>query len=485
MALKEKTIKGLVWSFIDTLSRQGITFIIGIILARLLSPKEFGLIAMTSIFFAISQMFISSGFGDALVRKKDCSQADYSTAFYYNLFVSAIFFLVLYFTAGSIGEYFNEPKLKQIIRVLSLGLVVSAFSLVQQTILTQRVDFKLQTKVSVISGVVSGIVGIVMAFMGYGVWSLVVKMLLGSVMATLLLWFLNTWRPSLVFSLESFKAMFSFGHKLLFVYLIDTIYRNVYYFIIGKFFSATDLGFYSRADQFSIFPVQNMTIAVQRVSYPVMSMVQEDNVKLKEGYRRIILSTMFMAFFIMLGLAAVAKPLILLLIGEKWTPVIVYLQLLCFGTMLLPLHGLNLNILNVKGRPDLSLKLELIKKALAVPVVIAGVIWGIKYMILGMIINSIIAYYFNSFFSGRLINYSLKEQVMDILPTFLLALLVSGIVYSLSFVFKMGNLPLLSIQVIVGVVLTLLLSEILKIKGYLEIKEILIEKIPFLKSLLR
>lgn len=485
MTLKEKTIKGLAWSFTDTISRQGITFILGIILARLLDPREFGLIAMTSIFFAISQMFISSGFGDALVRKKECSQADYSTAFYYNLFAGLVFSLILYFSAGAISDYFNEPKLKQIIRVLSAGLVVSAFAQTQLTILTRRVDFRLQTKISVISGIISGVAGIVMAFMGYGVWSLVAKMLLGSIITSLLLWFLNTWRPSLEFSMKSFREMFSFGYKLLFVYLIDTVYKNVYYFIIGKFFSATDLGFYSRADQFSIFPVQNLTIAVQRVSYPVLSTIQDDDARLKEGYRKIIFSTMFMTFFMMMGLAAVAKPLILLLLGDKWSPVIVYLQLLCFGTMLLPLGALNLNILNVKGRSDLALKIELIKKALAIPVIVIGIFYGINYMIIGIIINSLIAYYINIFFSGRLINYSVREQVTDILPTFLLALLTAGIVYSLTFILKTGNLLMLLIQTGTGIALALTLSEALKLKGYLELKSIYIEKVPFLKSLFK
>jgi teichuronic acid exporter len=482
MTLKEKTIKGLVWSFTDTISRQGITFILGIILARLLDPREFGLIAMTSIFFAISQMFISSGFGDALVRKKECSQADYSTAFYYNLFAGLVFFLILYFSAGAISDYFNEPKLKQIIRILSVGLVVSAFTQTQLTILTRRVDFKLQTKISVISGVISGVAGIIMAFLGYGVWSLVAKMLLGSIITSLLLWFLNTWRPSLEFNMKSFREMFSFGYKLLFVYLIDTVYKNVYYFIIGKFFSATDLGFYSRADQFSIFPVQNLTIAVQRVSYPVLSTVQDDNARLKEGYRKIIFPTMFISFFMMMGLAAVAKPLILLLLGDKWSPVIVYLQLLCLGTMLFPLGALNLNILNVKGRSDLALKIELIKKAFAIPVIITGIFWGINYMIIGIIINSLIAYYINIYFSGRLINYSVREQVTDILPTFLLALLTSGIVYSLTFILKTGNLPMLLIQISAGIILAITLSETLKLRGYLELKSIYIDKVPLFKS---
>jgi teichuronic acid exporter len=479
MTLKEKTIKGLVWSFTDTISRQGITFILGIILARLLDPREFGLIAMTSIFFAISQMFISSGFGDALVRKKECSQADYSTAFYYNLFAGLVFFLILYFSAGAISDYFNEPKLKQIIRILSVGLVVSAFTQTQLTILTRRVDFKLQTKISVISGVISGVAGIIMAFLGYGVWSLVAKMLLGSIITSLLLWFLNTWRPSLEFNMKSFREMFSFGYKLLFVYLIDTVYKNVYYFIIGKFFSATDLGFYSRADQFSIFPVQNLTIAVQRVSYPVLSTVQDDNARLKEGYRKIIFPTMFISFFMMMGLAAVTKPLILLLLGDKWSPVIVYLQLLCLGTMLFPLGALNLNILNVKGRSDLALKIELIKKAFAIPVIITGIFWGINYMIIGIIINSLIAYYINIFFSGRLINYSVKEQVTDILPTFLLSLLTSGIVYSLTFILKTGNLLMLLIQIVAGIILALTLSESLKLRGYLELKSIYIDKVRY------
>ena len=276
MSLKQKTISGLLWSFIDNFANLGITFIVGIILARLLSPKEFGLIGMLTIFIAVSQSFINSGFSQALIRKKDPSQEDYSTVFYFNMIIGVVCFLVLFLCAGLISRFFKEPQLKPLVQVLGLSLIINAFTIIQQTILTKRIDFKLQAKISIISSVVSGVTGIGMAFAGYGVWSLVIRTITMYAMSSILLWSWNRWKPDLVFSIQSFKELFSFGSNLLISGLIDTIYRNVYYLVIGKYFSAQELGYYTRADQFSSLPSSNLTSVIQRVSYPVLSSIKED-----------------------------------------------------------------------------------------------------------------------------------------------------------------------------------------------------------------
>ena len=476
MSLKEKTISGLTWSFIDNFSRQGITFVVGIILARLLSPREFGLIGMTAIFIAISQSFIDSGFTQALIRKKDCTQTDYSTVFYFNILVGIIFYLILFFSSGAISRFFNEPQLKTIIQVLGTGLIINAFTIIQRARLTKRIDFKLQTKVSVIAVICSGIIGIVMAYMGYGVWSLVTRTLLGFALTSLLLWIWNRWKPSLKFSMDSFREMFSFGSKLLASGLIDTAYRNIYLLVIGKYFSASDLGFYTRADHFKKLPSQNITGVIQRVSYPVLSTIQDDIPRLKRAYRKLIKSTMFITFIAMLGLAAVAEPLIVTLIGEQWMPSVVYLQLLCFAGMLHPLHAINLNMLNVQGRSDLFLKLEIIKKIMAVPVIIVGILYGIKIMILGMVLNSLIAYFLNSYYSGRHIGYSTINQIKDILPSFILAAVVGGLVFMIGKILQTPVYLILVIQLTIGALLAIGLPEMLKMESYLYLKQIVVEK---------
>jgi O-antigen/teichoic acid export membrane protein len=479
MSLKQKTVTGFLWSFIDNFASLGIQFIVGIILARILSPKEFGLIGMLTIFIAVSQSFIDSGFSQALIRKKDPSQADYSTVFYFNMIIGVICFLILFFCASLISRFFKEPQLKFLIQILGLSLIINAFTIIQQTILIRRIDFKLQAKISVISSVVSGVIGLGMAFAGYGVWSLVIKTITMYAITSILLWLWNRWKPVLVFSIQSFKELFSFGSNLLVSGLIDTIYRNVYYLVIGKFFSAQELGYYTRADQFNAFPSSNLTAVIQRVSYPVLSSIKEDIPKLKEAYKKLIRSTMLICFVLMLGMAAIAKPMILTLIGEKWESCVIYLQMLCFVGMFLPLHALNLNMLQVEGRSDLFLRLEIIKKALAIPIIVIGVIWGIKAMILGMIVNTLIAYYLNSYWSGRFIGYSFLEQIKDVLPSFLLAAGMSATVFVEGLLIPLPPLPLLAIQLITGALLSIGMCEAFHNKGYMYIKEIVKDK--FLK----
>lgn len=477
MTLKQKTISGLTWSFIDSFANQGISFIVGIILARLLTPKEFGLIGMLAIFIAVSQSFINSGFSQALIRKQDCTQKDYSTVFYFNIVVGVFFYLLLFTSASAIGNFFNEPILKPLIRVLGLSLIINSLTLIQTTILTKRINFKLQAKISVIAASLSGIVGIYMAYTGWGVWSIVARIILGFFLSSVLLWYWNKWQPSLVFSIASFKKLFAFGSNLLISGLIDTIYRNIYYVIIGKYFAAVELGYYTRAEQFQSLPSANLQSIIGRVSYPVLSTIQNDIPRLKETYKKIIRSTMIVTFVLMLGMVAVAKPMVIALIGEKWEPSVIYLQMLCFVGMLYPLHAINLNMLNVQGRSDLFLRLEIIKKILAVPVIIIAIFFGIKAMILGMILLSFFAYYLNSYWSGRLINYSWIEQIKDILPSFMIAAVMSSIVFIESIFFKLSPLPMLLIQLLTGAILTFSICEIIRFKDYLYIKEIVNDKL--------
>lgn len=483
MTLKQKTVDGLFWSFIENILSQGVTFIIGIVLARLLGPNEFGLIGIISIFIAISSTFINSGFGTALIKKHNCTEKDYSTVFFFNLIMGLLFYLILIILALPISRFFNNPSLVPIIQILGVVLIIDSASIIQRTILTIRIDFKLQTKISIISSIISGIIAIYFAYDGFGVWSLVIKQICQQLITTILLFTWNKWTPKFVFSFSSFVELFSFGYKLLISSLIDTIYRNIYYTIIGKYFSTEELGFYARADQFQSLPSSNLQNIIGRVSFPVLSSIQNETSRLNNAYRKLTKSTMLITFILMLGLASISRSLIITLIGEKWEPSIIYLQLLCFVGMFYPLHALNLNVLQVKGRSDLFLKLEIIKKLLAIPIIIAGIIWGIKVMIIGMIVNSVIAFYINSYWSGDLINYSIKEQIKDIGPSFLLAIVICSIVYSIELIIPISPIVTLLFQITVGTFLFISICEIVKVKDYIYIKTIAIEKIQSLKNL--
>lgn len=476
-SLKKKTVKGIGWSFVDNIASSGITFLVGLILARILTPAEFGIIGMITIFIAISNSIVDSGFSNALIRKNDAGDLDYNTVFFFNIVLGAFLYLILYLSAPLISAFFKEPLLIPVTKVLGLILIVNAFAVIQRTLLIKAVDFKTQTKVSLIASLSSGVIGIGMALSGLGVWSLVGQQLSRQVLNTLFLWVFSRWKPALMFSWTSFKELFGFGSKLLLSGLIDTTYKNIYYLVIGRFYSAAQLGQYTRASQFKDIFAVNLTTVIQRVSYPVLSSIQDDEVRLKEAYRRVIKSTMLVTFACMLGLAAVAKPLILLLIGEKWLEAVTYLQIVCFSGMLYPLHAINLNILKVKGRSDLFLKLEVIKKCLAVFPIVLGIFLGIKFMLWGSVFNSFVAYYLNSRYSESLIGYPTWAQVKDILPFWGVSAVTALVMWSLSFL-PLNNFLMLTIQCVSGLLIAVLIYERIKLPEYIEIRKIALSLIP-------
>jgi O-antigen/teichoic acid export membrane protein len=476
MSLKQQTISGISWSILDNAYTQIITFVVGIILARLLEPKEFGLIGMIMIFIAVAQSFVDSGFTQALIRKKDCTEKDYNTVFYFNILVSVLFYIILFFSAGLISSFFNQVELINIIKVMGLSVILNGFGIVQGAQLTKEIDIKTQTKISTIANTASGLLSIYLAYIGFGVWSLVWRSMSNNLIRIILLWMWHNWRPQLMFSLQSFKELFGFGSKLLASGLLHTIFENIYYLVIGKYFSAQQLGYYTRALTFANLPSSNISGVIQRVSYPVLAKLQDNPEAVKSGFKKLIKDTMFITFILMLIMAAVAKPLILTLIGPKWIQSVIYLQLLCFSLMLYPLHSLNLNVLNVKGRSDLFLKLEIIKKILVVPVIIIGIIWGIIPMILGMIIHSFICYFLNSRYAGLMIDYSVIEQIKDITPGFILAGTVAIIIFIPSLFINTIPIILLTGQLLLAALLVLTISEMTKLEPYLEIKEIVLEK---------
>lgn len=468
-SLKQKTVKGVGWSFADNIANSGITFLVGLVLANILTPEEYGIMAMVTIFIAVSNSIVDSGFSNALIRKTNIRSVDYNTVFYFNLIVSIFLYLILYVSAPAISVFFKEPVLVDVMRVIGWILIINAFAIIPRTIFVRNINFKAQTKVSLIASVSSGVIGIGMALAGWGVWSLVGQQLSRQLLNTVFLWIFCRWRPLWEFSTQSFKELFGFGSKLLASGLIDTIYRDIYYLIIGRFYSAADLGQYTRASQFNTIFSSNLTSVVQRVSYPVLSSIQNEPERLLGAYRRVIKTTMLITFACMLGLAAVAKPLIVILIGEKWLPAVYFLQIICFSGMLYPLHAINLNILQVKGRSDLFLKLEIIKKAIAVIPVTLGIFFGIEFMLWGSVCTSFNAFFLNSYYSADLIGYPTLRQIKDVLPTFLVSLIVAGIMWGLSFL-PLSYYIILPLQLIVGLVLAYLIYERIQLPEYMEIR---------------
>lgn len=438
--LHHQTITGIVWNFLEQLFRVGIQTITTIILAWFLLPEDFGLMAMITVFFAISSSLVDSGFSQALIRKKEISQIDYSTVFYTNLALGFFIYLLLFASAPLIASFYNEPRLTVLVRVVGLVVIINSFQLVQVADLTRKLNFKVQLKVTLPSAIFSGIVAIFMATMGFGVWSLVAQMLLSSFAATVLYWEINRWRPSKDFSLRSFNEMFDFGSKLLASGLIDTAFQNIYVIVIGKLFSATLVGYYFFAQKIQQLVVTQLTSAVQKVTYPALSTIQDDNTTLKAFYRRIIQIVTYVVFPCMIALAVLAKPLFSLILKEDWLPSVPYLQLLCFVGLLYPLHSINLNILKVKGRSDLFLYLEIIKKLMIAIVILISVQFGIFGILIGQIITSALAYIPNSYFSIKLIDYSIKEQFHDFVPTLLLAVTMGVFMYALGLFLSIDGL---------------------------------------------
>lgn len=375
---------------------------------------------------------------------------------------------LLYIASPYISFFFKEPILVSVTRVIGIVLIINSLAIIQRTVFVRNVDFKTQTKVSLIASISSGVVGIGMAFYGFGVWSLVGQQLSRQLLNTCFLWVYSSWRPSWEFSGESFKEMFGFGSKLMLSGLIDTIYKNIYYIVIGRFYSSAQLGQYTRADQFKNIFSSNLTAVVQRVSYPVLSSIQNEPERLKQAYRRVIKTTMLITFACMLGLAAVAKPLILILIGERWLESVSYLQIICFAGMLYPLHAINLNMLQVKGRSDLYLKLEIIKKIIAVIPILLGVFYGIECMLWGSVGSSVIAYVLNSHYSAQLIDYPTYEQLGDIYPTFLVSIFVAGIMWCITLT-GLNNLFMLIIQILTGFGFSILIYNKLQLEEYNEV----------------
>jgi len=480
--LRHKTIHALSWSLLELIGVQGMRFVIGIILARILFPEQFGLIAMLMIFMDVSKSILDSGFGAALVQKRNVTQTDICSIFYFNIIAGLTMTSLLCLVAPWIAEFYNQPILMRLTQAMSLTILINSFGLIQNTILTKQINFKTQTKVTLIASIISGIIGITMAVSGFGVWSLAVQQISSTFFRTAFLWFYNDWRPALIFSVKSLREMFGFGSRLLFSGLLNQIFDNIYLLVIGKLFSAADLGFFTRAKTLQDVPSQLLSGMVGRVMFPVFSTIQDDPVRLKRGTKQALTTLVLVNFPMMIGLAVVARPLVLVLLTEKWTECIPYLQLLCLGGLLYPLFVINLNLLLALGRSNLFFNLEIIKKILIVINIVVTWRWGISAMIYGMIAISIISYYLNSYYTGVLIDYSIWEQLRDLFSYLFMAMLMGIAVYAIGLLPFSNYWSLLLVQILTGFVIYVCLCWLFRLTAFIELWQAVSNRMPFVKS---
>ena len=444
--LKDKTVKGVIWSSIDRFTTQGISFVFSMLIARMLLPSDYGVIAMLGIFMAVSQCFIDSGFGSALIRKKDRTETDFCTVFYFNIVVACLFYGLLWLASPYIARFYDMPLLESVTKVWGLNLIVNAFGGIQNAQLSIAIDFKSRAKISVITTLFTGLVGLWFAYHGHGVWALVYQGVASAILRCILLWCIVRWVPKLIFSWQSFKELFSFGSKLLASGLLATVFENLSTIIIGKVYNAGSLGVYSRANHLAQFPSSNITGVLQNVTFPVLSTIQDEEERLANAYRRFLRLSAFVVFPLMLGLSAVADPFIRLTLTDKWAGSIYLLQIICFSLMWYPIHAINLNLLQVKGRSDYFLKLEVIKKVLGVVVLCVTVPLGLVAMCYGRIFTSVVCLGLNTYYTKKIIGYGFADQMRDLAHVLIHALVMYALVWLV-----VQCLPGLWLQLIVGI----------------------------------
>ena len=470
-SLKDKTVKGTFWSATDAFLGQGVTFLVGIVLARKLTPIEYGLIGIVLIFTIILSGVVDSGFSNALIRKKDTTNEDYNTMFITNMAMSVAMFLLLYVSAPFIAQFFGREELVDLCRVMGLILIIQALSITQTTILIKQIDFKTKTKASLISAIASGVVGIRMAYTGFGVWALVGQQISKNLLYTIVLWVLVRWCPKLSFSIESFRYMWGFGWKMLLSGLLNNIWNQLYQVVVGKFYAPATLGQYTRSKEYANIFSSNLTAIIQRVSYPALAEVQDDTERMVMAYRKIIKVSMFITVVCMFSIGATAEPLIFCLIGPQWSEAASYLPLICLSMVLYPLHSINLNMLQIQGRSDIFLELEIIKKIIAVAPLLLGALVSIQWMLWGVVVTGIISFFLNSYYTGKKLKYSSWMQLKDISSSFSISFVVALSIYFFKYL-PISYWIVLPLQLSMGCILLLIICEKKQLEEYIELKAI-------------
>ncbi|NOI37739.1 lipopolysaccharide biosynthesis protein [Vibrio sp. 070316B] len=420
---KDRVKSGFIWSALDSFGAQLIGLIISLTLANLLGPSAFGLVAILTIFIAIANVFVNAGFSQALIRKLDRNEVDFATTFYFSLIVSVVCYMLLYWAAPYISDFYQEPQLTSLTRYIAFVIIINAFSVIPKVKLSVDLNFKTQAKCSLASLLISGSLALYLAVNGFGVWALVMQQITLALVNTLMLSYIDPWWPKCRFSIDSFKELFGFGSKLLLSGLLDTIYTNIYGLIIGKYFSSAQLGVFNQADKLSSVPAMTLTGIIQKVTFPLLSNMQHDIKKLDRSYLLTLQFSAFIIFPFMLGISIIAVPLIDVLLGDTWQASAEYISIISVAFSLYPIHAINLNMLQVKGRSDLFLKLEVIKKIMMTIMLIITVPISIKAMCIGMVVTSFLSLLINTYYTGKLSTLTAYKQLMSLLPIGLIAIL--------------------------------------------------------------
>ena len=464
-SIKAKVLSSLFWKLMEQGGSQGIQFIVQIVLARLLLPEDFGLIAIVTIFILLANVFVQSGFNTALIQKKDADDEDFSSVFYLSLFVAGLLYVVLFLTSPFISVFYRSPQLILILRVLSVTLFFGAFNSIQNAYVARNMMFKKLFFSSLGAIIISGTVGIATAYLGWGVWALVAQQLTNQLAVTLILWFTVKWRPKLLFSIEKVKVLFSFGWKLLASSLINTLYMEIRSLIIGKIYIPAMLGFYDRGQQIPKVIVSNIDGAIQSVMLPALASQQDDKKRVKAMMRRAIMTSSFIMFPMMVGLAVVAEPVVKIILTDKWLPAVPFLQIFCASYSLWPIHTANLQAINALGRSDIFLKLEIIKKVIGIIILGVSIPFGIYAIAWGVLISGVISTFINAYPNLKLLNYSYIEQWKDIMPSLGISLVMGAVVYTLNFL-NIAVWQILMLQVFVGVVIYIGLAKVFKVESF-------------------
>lgn len=429
MSLKKQAVSGMIWTFSQQFGTQLVNFVIGIVLARVLLPSDFGTIALFGVVMSVASALINGGLSSSLIRTKDADDADLSTVFWFNLVASLSIYTVIFFISPIVSDFYDLPQLTLIIRVYALILIPGALGSIQSIRFVKEMDFKTSFKIQLPSILIGGVSGILFAYYGFGVWSLVYYPLIQGVISNIQFWMYSDWRPAFIFDKQKFKYHFNFGYKMTLSELLNTIFNNVYSVIIGKIFSPVQLGYYNRADSLKQLPVSNLSNALNSVTFPLFSQLRDNNIKLKEVYKKLMKVVIFIIAPILCFAIIVAEPLIRLLLSEKWLPSVSYFQILAIAGIMYPIHSYNLNILKVKGRSDLFLKLEIIKKTLVVFVLVASIRYGMYGILWGQVLLSFISFFINTHYTGKILEYGTLQQISDLMPIILLSASIAVVIY--------------------------------------------------------
>lgn len=463
--IKNKTVSGLIWRFMERCGAQGVNFVVSIILARLLAPELYGTIALITVFTAILEIFVDSGMGNALIQKKDADDVDFSSVFYFNMLMCVVLYGVMFISAPYIAKFYKDSELTPIVRVMSLVLIISGLKNVQQAYVSRTMQFKRFFFATLGGTIVAAVVGIWMAYEGYGVWALVAQNLVNKVIDTTVLWFTVKWRPKLLFSIKRLKGLVSYGWKLLTSSLLDTVYNNLRQLIIGKLYSSSDLAFYNRGKQFPNFVITNINTSIDSVLFPAMSSQQDDTERVRSMTRRSIKISSYIMWPLMMGLAFTATSIVSLVLTDKWLPCVPFLRIFCFVYVFFPIHTANLNAIKAMGRSDLFLKLEVIKKVIGLIVLVCTMWFGVETMTYSLLFTNVISQIINAYPNRQLLGYSYIDQIKDILPSIAMALFMGFCILAVELL-NLGAIATLMTQIVLGIIIYIWLSIIFKVDSF-------------------